>query len=206
VIDADAPRLAPLPRERWGDDMYAALCAAFPKSVVDRFFSAGPDAVRMPNVLTTMIHHPALTGPFLVFNRVLLEKPTLGHRLRELMVLRVAWRTRSTYEWVQHNRMAESCSVTREDIEAITRDTHAVTWTPLEIQLLAATDQLLDHYRIDDDTWARLAEHLDERQLLEVPFVVGTYTCLAMAFNSFGLELDPELDTSTTIPFPTSEE
>jgi len=84
----------------------------------------------------------------------------------------------------------------------------AVTTTSLlsEADLLAATDQLIDHYRIDDDTWARLAEHLDERQLVEAMFVVGTYTCLAMAFNSFGLQIDPELDTSTTIPFPASEE
>ena len=29
---------------------------------------------------------------------------------------------------------------------------------------------------------------------MEVALVVGTYTCLAMAFNSFGIELDPDLD------------
>jgi alkylhydroperoxidase family enzyme len=67
-------------------------------------------------------------------------------------------------------------------------------WTPLEADLLAATDQLVDGYRIDDATWARLAEQLDEPQLMEVAFVVGTYTCLAMAFNTFGIELDPDLD------------
>jgi len=206
VTKADVPRLAPLPKERWGDDVHAALRAAFPKDVTDRFISTGPDGVRVPNVLTTMMHHPALAGPFLIYNRVLLEKPALGHRLRELMVLRVAWRTRSSYEWVQHVRMAESSSVTPEDIDAITRGTHAKTWTPLEVDLLAATDQLLDRYRIDDDTWARLAEHLDERQLFEVVFVVGTYTCLAMAFNSFGLQLDPELHSIPIIPFPSAED
>ena len=205
-MSADAPRLAPLPKDRWGDDVHAAFRAVFPKQVADRFLSAAPDAVRVPNVLTTMMHHPALSGPFLTYNRVLLETPALGHRLRELMVLRVAWRTRSLYEWVQHTRMAESCSVTPEDIDAITRGTPARTWTPLEADLLAATDQLLDHYRVDDDTWTRLAEHLDERQLVEVVFVVGTYTGLAMAFNSFDLQLDPELHTITTIPFPTAEE
>ena len=71
-------------------------------------------------------------------------------------------------------------------------------WTPLEADLLAATDQLIDDYRVDDDTWARLAEHLDERQLVELVFVVGTYTALAMAFNSFGLQLDPELQALAT--------
>ncbi len=58
---------------------------------------------------------------------------------------------------------------------------------------LAATDQLIDHYRIDNETWARLASRLDEQRLIELVFVVGTYTGLAMAFNSFGIEVDAEL-------------
>ena len=41
---------------------------------------------------------------------------------------------------------------------------------------------------------------------MEVVFVVGTYTCLAMAFNSFGLELDPELRPLAAPPLPDSED
>jgi 4-carboxymuconolactone decarboxylase len=200
-----APRLEPVPRERWDDDVRAALEGTFPKQVVDRFFSTGPDAVRAPNVLTTFMHHPALAGPFLKFNHVLLDAPTLGHRLRELMVLRVAWRTRSAYEWLQHVRLAPRFAVTPADIDAITRDAQAEAWTPVESALVAATDQLLDRHRIDDATWSRLAEHLDDRQLFEAVFVVGTYSCLAMAFNSFRLQLDPELE-SIAVPVPESEE
>ena len=51
---------------------------------------------------------------------------------------------------------------------------------------------------------ARLAERFDERQLVELVFVVGTYTCLAMAFNSFGLELDDELDPSLAPAMPSA--
>ena len=32
----------------------------------------GPDAPRIPNVLTTLMRHPTLAGPFLVYNAVLL--------------------------------------------------------------------------------------------------------------------------------------
>ena len=55
-------------------------------------------------------------------------------------------------------------------------------------------DQLVDHFRIDDDTWARLAAQLDERQLVEVAFVVGTYACLAMLFNSVGIQLEAGIE------------
>ena len=201
------PRLAPLPVERWDDEARAALQAGFGKEATDRFLSSGPDAPRVPNVLTTLMHHPGLAGPFLAFNRVLLFTPALPPRLRELMVLRVAWRTRSTYEWVQHVRLAQGCGITPDEVDAIARGADSdATWTPLEVDLLAATNELIDGYRVDDATWARLADHLDERQLVEVVFVVGTYTCLAMAFNSFGLELDPELRTLAAPPLPDSED
>jgi 4-carboxymuconolactone decarboxylase len=205
VTRAAAPRLAPVPTERWGEDAQAALRGTFPKEVVDRFVSTGPDAVRVPNVLATLMHHPALAGPFLAYNRFLLDKPALGHRLRELMILRVAWRTRSNYEWLQHVRHAQRLAVTSEEIEAIASGAPSPSFTPLEVDLIAAADQLLDRQRIDDATWTRLAEQLDERQLIEAVFVVGTYTCLAMAFKSFGLELDPDL-RSIAAPLPEPEE
>jgi 4-carboxymuconolactone decarboxylase len=209
VTATAGPRLAPVPVDRWDDDARAALQAGFGKEATDRFLSPGPDAMPVPNALTTLMHHPGLAGPFLAFNRVLLFTPELPPRLRELMVLRVAWRTRSTYEWVQHVRLAQGCGITEDEIDAIARGADAdagATWTPLEADLLAATNELIDRYRIDERTWARLAEHLDERQLVEVVFVVGTYACLAMAFNSFGLELDPELRTLAAPPLPDSED
>jgi len=152
------------------------------------------------------MHHPALAGPFLTYNNVLLQTPALGHRARELVVLRVAWRTRSRYEWVQHLRLAARVGITAEEIAAVADGPGAETWTPHEADLLAATDQLIDGYRIDDDTWARLAEQLDERQLVELVFVAGTYTLLAMAFNSLGLELDADLQEYATTSLPEFEE
>jgi 4-carboxymuconolactone decarboxylase len=195
VSDLSSPRLAPLARTDCGDDVRAALGNAFGNETATRFLGSGPDALSMPNVLATLMHHPALAGPFLTYNNVLLRTPVLEPRLRELMVLRVAWRTRAGYEWAQHVRLAARVGITPDEIDAVTRDVgaDASSWSPLEADLLAATDQLIDSYRIDDDTWGRLAKQLDEAQLVELVFVVGTYTGLAMAFNSFGLQLDPEL-------------
>jgi 4-carboxymuconolactone decarboxylase len=204
--DAELPRLAPLPREQWDDGVRAALSAGFTPEVAARFFSTGPDAIPMPNVLSTMMHHPALAGPFLAYNQVLLQTPALDHRQRELMVLRVAWRTRARYEWAQHVRLAAGVGITPEEIEAIATGADAERWTPLEAELLSAADQLIDRYRIDDDTWRRLAKQLDDRQLVELVFVVGTYVGLAMAFNSFGLQLDPELRAFVTTSVPEFEE
>ncbi|HUV09577.1 MAG TPA: carboxymuconolactone decarboxylase family protein [Acidimicrobiia bacterium] len=199
MSQGEAPRLAPVPLEARDDDVRAALVTGYGRRRAEQWCTNEQADPPMPNAVATMLHHPGIAGPWLAYNNVLFVSPSLDPRLRELMVLRVAWRTRAPYEWVQHVRIALEVGITRDEIDVIAGLTDTAAWSPLETDLLDATDQLIDGYRVDDVTWARLAETLDERQLVEVVFVVGTYTCLAMAFNSFGLELDPDLDA---VPAP----
>ncbi len=148
-----------------------------------------------PNVLATMLHHPALAGPFTAYGNVLLRRPAIGHRNRELMLLRVAWRTGAVYEWVHHVLLASQYGITQDDIDAFVVGTMSPTWTATERDLITATDEMLNSYRISDDTWRRLANHFDAQQMVEIPFVVGTYTCLAMAFNSWNLAVESHVDS-----------
>jgi alkylhydroperoxidase family enzyme len=199
-------RLAPLVPEQFDDDTRGALRQAFGEAAADRLLASGPDARPLPTVLGTLLRHPALAGPFLAYNNVLLQRPTIDARLRELVILRVAWRAHAVYEWAQHVRVATGLGVTRDEIDAIAARTDSVVWSPLEAAALAATDELVDGHRIDDDTWSQLAKELDDRQLIELVFVIGTYAALAMAFNSFELELDDELREIAATTFSTPEE
>jgi alkylhydroperoxidase family enzyme len=195
------PRLEPVTRDQWDEAAETAIRAAMPAVAAERFLAPGPDAPRLTNGIASMLHHPRLAERFLAFNGQLLWDPVLEPRLRELAVLRVAYRTRSTYEWVQHVKLSQRYDVTVAEVDAIAAGTYE-SFTPLESSLLRATDQLLDGYRIDDATWARLAGELDEKTLLEVIFVVGTYTALAMVFNGIGIELDPDLDPASAPALP----
>jgi 4-carboxymuconolactone decarboxylase len=196
--DHTAPaRLQPIPVDQWDDSAIAAVGEAFSDEAVHAFRDHGP----APNVLATMLHHPAIAGSFNRFGKVLLQEPALGHRARELMLLRVAWRTRARYEWVHHVRLAAQYGLSADDVAAVAEGS-CESWSPLERDLVAATDQLLDGYRIDDQTWGRLSERLDERQLVELPFIVGAYTCLAMAFNSWNLQVEEGVDTTNVPPLP----
>lgn len=184
-------RIAPLTKDEFGDEETAALRSFVGDVGVERFLGAG-DTPPLPAVLGTLIRHPALAAKWLPYNDVLLRTGTLDPRLRELVICRVGWRTAAEYEWLQHVRLARGLGVTDAEIDAIA-DRGTVDWTPLEADALAATDALLDGYEIPDALWRRLAEQLDQRQLVELVFVVGTYTCLAMAFKSFGVQLDADL-------------
>jgi 4-carboxymuconolactone decarboxylase len=59
--------------------------------------------------------------------------------------------------------------------------------------LIQAVDELHDDGKIGDDTWAALADRYDERQLIELPMLVGHYHMLAFTLNTLGVELEPGL-------------
>jgi hypothetical protein len=42
-------------------------------------------------------------------------------------------------------------------------------------------------------TWAVLAAHLDERQLIEVPMLVGQYHIVSFTLNTLGIQREPGL-------------
>ena len=205
------PRLAPLPVEGYREEVLAALEAGRASLLSDTLQAAldsrDPSVLAgtLPNAITTMLHHPRLAGAWLGYNAALLREPALSPRQRELLILRVAWRTHSRYEWLQHVRMAPRYGIGARDVEAIAGLAEA-QWTALESALVSAADQLLDRHTVDQPTWDRLAAELDERQLVELPFIVGTYACLAMAFNCFGIHPDPQYMTVDAPAIPETED
>ena len=195
------PRLHPVPKDEWDEDCAAAVRAGMPAVAAERFLSSADDAPRLANGISSLLHHPTLAAAFLNFNGRLLWEPVLSPRLRELIVMRVARRTRSQYEWVQHAKLSQRYDVTPAEVDAISIGDDAV-FSGLEIDVLHAADQLLENYRVDDETWDQLAAALDEKTRLELLFVVGTYVGLAMVFNGIGVELDPDLDPSQAPALP----
>ena len=197
-----APRIAPLPTDEWSTDAVAALRDAFGAEGAERLLSGAPDVPRMPNVLATLMRHPARRAVPHIQQRAPSHadaRAASGASSQSCVSRGVHGRStsgRSTCAW------PDCVGITTAEIDAVGRGVDAGIWSALEADLVAAADQLLDRYRIDDETYARLAEHLDEPQLIELTFVVGTYTCLAMAFNSLGLALDPELDPAAAPPLP----
>jgi alkylhydroperoxidase family enzyme len=144
------------------------------------------------NALGTLAQHPDLTKAFNTFNGHIIYNTSLSPRQRELLVLRVAHLRGSEYEWRQHLVLARDAGIGDDEIAAIA-DGPAVDWPALDGALVRAVDELLDDALVSEETWATLAAELDVHQLMDVVFTVGAYDLLAMAFRSFGVELDDDL-------------
>jgi alkylhydroperoxidase family enzyme len=188
----DKPRIDPLPPKEWSPEMREALGALLPPN--PRHPRPKQDGrPKGLNALGMFAHHPALTRAFNTFNGHILFSTTLTIRHRELVVLRVAHRRDAAYEWAQHVLLAGDAGITDDEIERVTQGPDAPGWSPLERAIVGAVDELLDDALIADATWAVLAGELDDEQLIDLVFTVGAYDLVAMAFRTFGVQLDEDL-------------
>jgi 4-carboxymuconolactone decarboxylase len=172
-------RLSPLPADQWDDAARHAVSVMLPEE------RRNPDDAG--NVLSTLVRHPKLTRAYLKFSTYLLYGSTLPPRIREQVILRVAHRRDCTYEWSHHVEMAKEVGLTDADIE--TTQTGQST-DAFSHALMRAVDELDEKTNISDQTWAALGERLDEQQRMDLVFTTGNYIALAMALNTFGVEVE----------------
>ncbi len=186
------PRIPPLPPDQWPEAMGEALAAMWPPNPRH----PRPERKGRPkglNALGTLANHVELTRAFNGFNAHVLFATTLSTRQRELLILRVAALRASDYEWAQHAVLGADNGLDDDAIARIADGPAAPGWSSSDAALLRAADELVADARISDETWAELAGELDTQQLMDVVFTVGAYDLVAMAFRSFGVELDDDL-------------
>ena len=94
--------------------------------------------------------------------------------------------------------LADEAGIDDDEIARIADGPDAPGWSPIDAAMLRAVDELVADAMVSDATWAVLAETMDDQQLMDLVFTVGAYDLLAMAFRSFGVELDDDLRAAVT--------
>jgi 4-carboxymuconolactone decarboxylase len=182
-----APRIPPLPREEWTDasrDVFALLEGTAARETGSR-----------SNTIMTLAQHPDLAVASLNFGKYVLGKSSLNVRQRELIVLRVAARYASPYQWAHHVIIAGRIGMGDAEFGALRSGGVSPLWNRDDQAIVSATDQLFDSGRIDDATWAILGETMDRRQRMDFLYTVGFFTMNAWALGNMGVEVEPELQS-----------
>lgn len=175
-----APRIPPLPEDERDDQA---------RELLDQ---AGVRPGGAANIFTTLVRHPGLFRRWLPFGGKLLAGK-LPPRDRELLILRTGWNCGSTYEWAQHVLIARTAGLGDEEIARVKDGPGAAGWSAADATLLRAADELHADARISDATWAALAAAYDQRQMIEVPMLVGHYHLVGFTLNSLGVQVEDEV-------------
>ncbi len=158
---------------------------------MQRLLAAAPGGTDEPmHIFTTLARQPELFRRWLAFGGALLDGLLPG-RLRELVILRTAYRFGAPYEWAHHIALGGAAGLTVEEMAALGGDPTRVTWDPLERAALAAVDETADEGAIADGTWAVLADRLEAADLVELVMLIGHYQMLATVLRSLRVPLEP---------------
>jgi alkylhydroperoxidase family enzyme len=183
---APTPRIDPLPRQAWDDVLTRVLEGS----------SGGTDEPM--NIFTTLARAPGdLFRRWLGFGGALLGG-TLPARLRELVILRTAYRFDGRYEWAQHISLAERAGVSRQEVTALGGDLSAADWSPFERAALDAVDETADDGAVSDATWSVLAATLGEGELIEFLMLIAHYLMLTTVLRSLRVPLEPRAETAAS--------
>ena len=142
------------------------------------------------NLFGTLAHQPELARKALRLGRVFLLEGLIDPRIREIAILRTAWRTEAEYEWGQHTSIGRQAGLDDRHITELRTPALVGDWSDHERAVVDAVDELCAHDKISQDTWIALAATWAEPELVELTLLVGYYRMLAGLMNSAEIELD----------------
>jgi alkylhydroperoxidase family enzyme len=177
--ESGAPRIAPArPRE-------LGPLARIVAEIAGRVTRSGP-----PNIFTTLGRNPRLFRAWLRYSAQLMPFGQLPRRDTELVILRVAWRCRSAYEWHQHVPIGLRVGLTPDEVAGAADSARESSFTERQRALLAVSDELLARREISGVTWSTVQATLRDRETIELCLLIGHYQGLASAVGGLGIQIE----------------
>lgn len=149
-----------------------------------------PEGLPPLNIFATLAKHPKLLDRFNRFGGFLLYKGLVPVREREIVILRVGWRSGSVYEFGQHTVIGKTAGLTDDEVRWLATDA-TDGWTSTDRDLVEMVDELCMTNTVSDDVWQRLANRWNEQEMMELLVVAGFYRLVSGFLNATGVEREP---------------
>ena len=153
-------------------------------------FGIGP-AQAARSAFRTLAHNPDLVEHVYGLLVMLSTRGRLPGRLRELLIMRLAWMTGCEYAWFQHYRISTGIGITPEEIVAVRDWRESDLFDSADRAVLAAADDTREHGKISDAVWAECVRELeDEAVLVEMVVAIGNWTMFSQLLNSMRVQIE----------------
>lgn len=152
-----------------------------------------PRALGQLNIFRLLLRRPRLAKGTADLLLSLLFEAELDARLRELIIMRVAWVSGSDYEWAQHWQIATDLGVAEADLIGV-RDWRAHGgFGPEQIAVLRAVDEVSVDGSVSCEAVADLVRLLGEDAALEVVAAIGAWSMVSIVLRSLEVPLEAGL-------------
>jgi 4-carboxymuconolactone decarboxylase len=146
---------------------------------------------RVINVYRLLLHSPLLAETWFEHNNAVRWSTGLDGRLREMVIIRVGYLARARYVIGQHvPKLALAEGLTLAECEAVEDWQASSLFNERDRAVLAYTDAMTRDVDVPDAVFEPLREFFDDRQIVELTVLIGTYAMHVRVFEA--LKLDPE--------------
>ena len=125
-----------------------------------------------------------------------LRASSLNSKLREAIIVRVAALHDNAYELMQHAEEVRKVGWSNSEIVAI-KGGDAAELPESTAAILAFTDETVSAGRVTDDTFARICQFLEPRDIATVILLIGHYMMIARFTAILQIDLDAQADSWT---------
>ncbi|MEM8661716.1 MAG: carboxymuconolactone decarboxylase family protein [Pseudomonadota bacterium] len=138
-----------------------------------------------------LLRHPQLAKRVNDMMETLSTDSEFDARLRELIIMRLAWMNNGEYEWSLHWLVAPGTGLEERDMRAARNWTEHDHWSDSERVVLRATDEVLASGVISKSTWTECAKHLpSHRDQLDLLAIILNWKMVSDLLKTLEVPLD----------------
>ena len=159
--------------------------------VFDGFRERGRDVPRLYRILGNA---PAMLDAWVGMAWPLRSEPETARGLRELLIMRTALATRSSFEWQAHWPAALRAGVTEDQLAALGDWGSSSEFSAAEQSALLCTDEIVLDGGASPGSVAGLREHFSAGECVELILTASFYVCVSRTLQSLGIEADADAE------------
>jgi alkylhydroperoxidase family enzyme len=145
------------------------------------------------NVYKLLLHSPALAQTWFDHNSAVRWKTKLTGRLREIVIIRIAYLNEVDYVLAQHvPGLAVAEGLTVPECEALANWRATDLFDARERAALSYAEVMTLSTSVPDDVFAEVRGHFDDREIVELSVLIGTYIMHNRVMKALAIDLEPE--------------
>jgi alkylhydroperoxidase family enzyme len=148
---------------------------------------------KLINIYRMLLNAPVLAESWFNHSNAVRWKTSLDGRLREIVIIRLGYLTGSQYVLRQHvPSLALADGLSLAECQALQDWRGSDFFDTRERAALAYADSMTREIVVPDAIFAQLKPHFDDRRIVELTVLIGTYNMNARVLQALELDLEPQ--------------